>query len=145
MLHVTDFLHYLYVEAPVGFKVQDCDGFKNYLDQQVSNHEPAIHSVGIVNRESLYDFKGNQQFAYIKVTVNDPKHIASVRRCIEECRANWKGMWKPEYNQKGEGHIQTFDMVAYLTRFMIDCDVSRFAILLNSYANLFSDCWNVLD
>ncbi|KAG9233014.1 DNA polymerase family B-domain-containing protein [Amylocarpus encephaloides] len=124
ILHVTDFLHYLYVEAPIGFQVKDCDGFKTYLEAQVGVYDTAIHSITVVNRESLYYYKGNQKFAYIKITVMDPKFVAKVRNTIESCGANWKGMWKVTLNNDGKGHIETYDMIPYVLRFMVDCDIA---------------------
>ncbi|CAG8952705.1 hypothetical protein HYFRA_00008949 [Hymenoscyphus fraxineus] len=123
MLHVTDFLHYLYVEAPIGFKPQDCEGFKAYLETQVGSHQQVIHTVTMLNRESLYHFKGNQQFAYIKITLIDHKMINKVRGIIESYGANWKGMFKPFMNGD-RAHIQTFDSIPYVMRFMIDCDIA---------------------
>ena len=120
MLHVTDFLHYLYVAAPVSFSPHDCEGFKIYLDSQIGQHTPAIHMVQMVMRENLYGFQGNQQNPYLKITVTDPKFISKVRSTIENGHANWKGMWKTA----GEGGILTFDSIQYVLRFMIDCKVS---------------------
>ncbi|KAK0123729.1 DNA-directed DNA polymerase delta [Cadophora gregata] len=120
MLHVTDFLHYLYVAAPVNFTQRECEGFKTFLDAQLATHQPAIHSVQIVLRENLYGFQGNQQNPYIKITVNDPKFINKVRSVIEAGTANYKGMWKGS----GDGGILTFDSIAYVLRFMIDCKIS---------------------
>ncbi len=119
MLHVTDFLHYLYVAAPVNFTQRECDGFKTYLDAQIASHTSAIHSVQIVLRENLYGFQGNQQNPYIKITVTDPKFINKVRSTIEHGQGNYKGMWKGA----GDGGILTFDSIAYVLRFMIDCKV----------------------
>ncbi|TVY49061.1 DNA polymerase delta catalytic subunit [Lachnellula occidentalis] len=119
MLHVTDFLHYLYVPAPISFSPHDCDGFKIYLESQVAQHQPAIHSVRIVLRENLYHFSGNQQNPYIKIIVTDPKFISKVRGTIEEGRANWKGMWQVD----PKGRVETFDSIQYVLRVMIDCKI----------------------
>ncbi len=119
MLHVTDFLHYLYVAAPVSFTPHDCAGFQTYLEAQIAQHAPAIHSVQIVLRENLYGFQGNQQNPYLKITVTDPKCINKVRSTIEHGNANWKGMWKGTE----DGGILTFDSIQYVLRFMIDCKV----------------------
>jgi DNA polymerase delta subunit 1 len=124
MLHVTDFLHYLYVAAPVNFTPRDCEPFKMYLETQLALHTPAIRSCGIVMRENLYGFSGNQQHAYIKITVTDPKHINKVRTTIEGGNANWKGMWKND----GSG-ILTFDSIQYVLRFMIDVKVRYILVL----------------
>jgi DNA polymerase delta subunit 1 len=126
MLHVTDFLHYLYVAAPVNFTQRECDGFKTFLDSRLATHQPAIHSVQIVLRENLLGFQGNQQNPYIKITVNDPKFINKVRSTIEQGSANYKGMWKVS----GKGEILTFDSIAYVLRFMIDCKVDVLADII---------------
>jgi DNA polymerase delta subunit 1 len=119
MLHVTDFLHYLYVAAPVSFGRNDCEGYKVFLEAQIANYESSIHSVQMVLRESLYGFQGNQQSPYLKITVTDPKFINKVRTTIESGNANWKGMWKGV-----DGGILTFDSIQYVLRFMIDTKVS---------------------
>jgi DNA polymerase delta subunit 1 len=117
MLHVTDFLHYLYVAAPVSFTPHDCEGFKTYLEAQLGQYQPTIHMVQMVMRENLYGFQGNQQNPYLKITVTDPKYISKVRSKIENGEANWKGMWK------GADGILTFDSIQYVLRFMVDCKV----------------------
>jgi DNA polymerase delta subunit 1 len=131
MLHVTGFLHYLYVAAPVSFSPHDCEGFKIYLDSQIGNHQPAIHMVQMVMRENLYGFQGNQQNPYLKITVTDPKFISKVRSTIENGHANWKGMWKTA----GEGGILTFDSIQYVLRFMIDCKVSSISAHVTNNSN----------
>lgn len=122
MLHVTDFLHYLYVAAPVSFARGDCEGFKVYLEAQIAQHQAAIHSVQMVLRENLYGFQGNQQNPYLKITVTDPKFINKVRTTIEGGNANWKGMWKGV----NDGGILTFDSIQYVLRFMVDTKVYSF-------------------
>lgn len=119
MLHVTDFMHYLYVAAPVSFTPRDCDDFKAYLDTKLAQHQPTIQRVEILMRENLFGFQGNQKSPYIKITVTDPKHINRLRTTIETGNANYKGLWKG-----ADGGILTFDSVQYVLRFMIDCNVS---------------------
>lgn len=118
MLHVTDFKHYLYVAAPVSFQPQDCANYKAYLETQIAQHQPAIHSIQFAMREDIYGFQGNVQSPYLKVTVADPKFIPKVRAVIESGQANWKGMWKTP-----DGRIKTYDNIQYVLRFMVDCKV----------------------
>lgn len=118
MLHVTDFKHYLYVAAPVNFQPQDCAAFKAYLETQMAQHQPTIHSVALAMRENIYGFQGNVAKPYLKVTVMDPKFINKVRSTIQGGNANWKGMWKTAGNE-----VQTFDSIQYVLRFMVDCKV----------------------
>ena len=119
LLHVTDFLHYLYVAAPVGFVKSDCEGYKTYLDAQIAQHQPAISSVQLALRENLFGFQGNQKSPYIKITVTDPKYINKLRTTIESGNANYKTLWKGI-----DGGILTFDSIQYVLRFMIDTGVS---------------------
>jgi len=119
LLHVTDFLHYLYVAAPISFTKTDCEPFKAYLETQLSQRESTIASVQLLLRENLFGFQGNQQSPYIKITVTDPKFINRLRTSIESGNANYKGLWKG-----AEGGILTFDSLQYVLRFMVDCGVS---------------------
>lgn len=118
LLHVTDFLHYLYVAAPVSFTQHECSGFKSYLETNMAQHQPAIHSVQLCMRENIFGFQGNQKSPYIKITVTDPKYINKLRTTVESGSANYKGLWKG-----ADGGILTFDSIQYVLRFMIDTGV----------------------
>lgn len=120
MLHVTDFMHYLYVAAPAGFATTDCAGFKVYLETQVGHPQPTILSINMCMRENLYGFQGNVQNPFLKITVTDPKFINKVRTTIESGDANWQNRWKA-----ADGGLLTFDSIAYVLRFMIDTKVRR--------------------
>ena len=105
--------------APVSFVKSDCDGFRTFLDNQLAQHQTAIHTVQIVLRENLFGFQGNQKSPYLKITVTDPKYINKLRTTIESGSANYKGLWKGV-----DGGILTFDSIQYVLRFMIDTGVS---------------------
>ncbi|KAF2102393.1 catalytic subunit DNA polymeras-like protein delta [Rhizodiscina lignyota] len=119
LLHVTDFLHYLYIAAPSGFQPSDCNDFRNWLETRMGQHQPVIHSVRMVMRENLFGFQGNQKSPYLRVTVTDPKYIARVRAKIKDGEANYKGLWKGV-----EGGILTFDNIQYVLRFMVDTKIA---------------------
>lgn len=126
MLHVTDFMHYLYVAAPVMFKPEDCAGFKNYLESELGQYQPAIHSVQMTMRENLFGFQGNQKSPYLRITVTDPRYVNRLRTTIENGGVNYKGLWKGS----GNDGVLTFDNIQYVLRFMIDTGVSNFAYTL---------------
>jgi DNA polymerase delta subunit 1 len=130
LLHVTDFLHYLYVAVPVNFGPNDTQAYKLYLEAQLAQYQTAIHSVQIVMRENIYGFQGNQKSPYLKITVTDPKFINRLRSLIENDNANYKGMWK-----SNDGKILTFDSIQYVLRFMIDCKVRIHTVYQGSYTN----------
>jgi DNA polymerase delta subunit 1 len=120
LLHVKDFKHYLYVAAPVSFAPGDCGKFEAFLENGLGTHTmKVIHSVTMVMRENIYGFQGNTQSPYLKITVTDPKHIPKVRSAFEGKggQANWKGLWKTD-----DG-IMTYDNIAFVLRFMVDCSV----------------------
>lgn len=119
LLHVTDFLHYLYVAAPSSFVPADCEPFRAFLETKLAQHQPAIHSVKVVMRENLFGFQGNQRNPYLKITVTDPKYINKLRTTIESGSANYKGLWRGL-----DGGIMTFDSIQYVLRFMIDTGIS---------------------
>ncbi|KAJ9142675.1 DNA polymerase [Pleurostoma richardsiae] len=118
MLHVRDFKHYIYVAAPSSFQPQDCPAFRAYLETQVAQHQPVVHSVQMTMRENIYGFQNNTQNPYLKITVTDPKFINRVRTTISSGNANWKGLWKSP-----DGGILTFDNIQYVLRFMVDCKI----------------------
>jgi DNA polymerase delta subunit 1 len=122
MLHVKDFKHYLYVAAPGSFVPQDCNNFRAYLETQIGQHQPAIHSVSMTMREDIYGFQGNIQSPYLKITVTDPKFLNKVRTTIQSGNANWKGLWKSP-----DGTIMTYDNIQYVLRFMVDCQIAGMA------------------
>ena len=125
MLHVTDFLHYFYIAAPVGFQLHDCNPFRIALEAAVAKeyslHGNAVLSVEMTMRENLYGFQGNQRSPYLKITVTDPRHIWKVRNVWSSGNANYKNFWKWE---EGGVNAVTFDNVQYVLRFMIDTKVS---------------------
>lgn len=104
----------------MAFTQADCQPFKAYLETQIAQHQPAIHSVQMTMRENIYGFQGNQKSPYLKIAVTDPKFINRLRTTIESGNANYKGLWK-----SAEGSILTFDNLQYVLRFMVDCKVRR--------------------
>ncbi|KAJ6184037.1 hypothetical protein N7519_005338 [Penicillium mononematosum] len=122
-LHVTGFEHYLYIAAPVSFTKADCDTYKHFLEQKLSQNITAISSVQLTMRENIYGFQGNQKSYYIKITVTEPKMAARLRSLLETGSGsmNYKGMWS------GADGILTFDNIQYLLRFMIDTGLAGMA------------------
>jgi DNA polymerase delta subunit 1 len=122
LLHVTGFMHYLYIAAPVDFKASDCKGFQMHLENMMGQHHAVIHSVEMVARENLYGFQGNTQSPYLKITVTDHKAINRVRAILEsdERKFSYKQFW----GSGVDGGILTFDSIQYVLRFMIDVGIA---------------------
>lgn len=119
---MTDFLHYLYIAAPVSFTKSECDSFRAYIDTQLGQHQPVVQSVQMLLKENLFGFQGNQQSPYLKITVTDPKYINKVRTLIESGHSNYRDLWRGVT----DGGVLTFDSIPYVLRFMIDTKVCRF-------------------
>jgi DNA polymerase delta subunit 1 len=79
-----------------------------------------IHSVEWVSRESLYGFQSNTKSPYLKITVSDHTKISRLRGHLEGETPTFKGYWKG-LTDKG---VKTFDMIAYVLRFMVDCKIA---------------------
>ncbi|KAI5810896.1 DNA polymerase family B-domain-containing protein [Peziza echinospora] len=118
LLHVTDFKHYLYVAAPLGFDQSHIESYKQYLEGKLANREPMIASASLCQRENLYGFTGNQKSPYIKISVNDPKYIGKVRSLLENRQTNFRNMYK-----MADGGILTYDNIQYVLRFMVDAKI----------------------
>ncbi|RPA95975.1 hypothetical protein L873DRAFT_1812061 [Choiromyces venosus 120613-1] len=120
LLHVTDFYHYLYVAAPIGFTRQHLAGFRTFLENKLQTGlEPAIACVQILLRQNLYGYTGNQLSPYIKIDVTDPKLIPRLRNLIEHGDANYENMWPA-----GDGGTKTYDALQFVMRFMVDTKIS---------------------
>ncbi|KAF2727044.1 DNA polymerase delta catalytic subunit [Polyplosphaeria fusca] len=123
LLHVTDFRHYFYIAAPIGFQRDDCNAYKVFLESELqknfSQHSAIVHSVQMLMKENIYRFQGNQKSPYLKISVTDPKLITRVRRFVQEGNANWKQLWKVQ-----DGGILSFDVIQYVLRFMIDTKIA---------------------
>lgn len=119
---MTDFLHYLYIAAPVSFTKSECDSFRAYIDIQLGQHQPVVQSVQMLAKENLFGFQGNQKSPYLKITVTDPKYINKVRTLIESGHCNYDGLWRGVT----DGGVLTFDSIPYVLRFMIDTKVCHF-------------------
>ncbi|RPB11091.1 DNA polymerase delta subunit [Morchella conica CCBAS932] len=118
LLHVTDFLQYLYVAAPVNFTHDLLPDYKRALEMKLSNgFDNIIHTVQLVMRQNLYHYTGGKNLPYIKISVTDPKYASRVRGLIERGDANYKKMWP-------SGDIMTFDNIQYVMRFMVDTNIS---------------------
>lgn len=118
LLHVTDFLQYLYVAAPVNFTPDYLDPYQAALESKLSDgYDVIIHSVQLVLRENLYGYTGGQKSPYLKISVTDSKYASRLRGLIERGDANYRGMWPA-------GEIKTFDNIQYVMRFMVDTKIS---------------------
>ncbi|KAG0335796.1 DNA-directed DNA polymerase delta [Podila horticola] len=109
--HVTGFLPYFYVPAPLGFRIEQINAFQTALESGIEKANSVV-KVEWKMRESIYGYHGGEQSVFLKITLRDPKHIAAAKRTVE------KGFSFAGFN---DWSAQTFESnLAYLLRFMID-------------------------
>lgn len=130
LLHVTSFLHYFYIAAPLNFQKTDCSAFQTYLESECqksfNQHSAVVNSVQMTMRENILRYQGNQKSPYLKITLNDHKMIGRVRTMVQSGNANWKNLWG---NVRDNGGLLTFDNIQYVQRFMVDTGVSILMVL----------------
>lgn len=79
----------------------------------------AIARIELVMKESILGYYGNDKLPFLRITVTHPRFINSIKRMFEA------GLTLAGIGTFSE---QTFESnIAYLLRFMIDCDVALIA------------------
>jgi len=125
MCHVTGFLPYFYIPAPIGFQNGHLNSFTQALERTVSRGQPVIDHVEIAMRENLWGYNGNQKTPFLKIVLNDPKNVARVRSAFEQGDVQFLDMFTNGPSLTFESNIQ------FLLRFMIDTDV--FSVFPSSF------------
>ncbi|EIW67930.1 DNA polymerase delta subunit 1 [Tremella mesenterica] len=116
LAHIHGFKPYFYVAAPSGFLNKDLDPLKDMINSTVTSLGPAVHSCIVVNRKSLWGYRGDDQVPFIKITCTDPKNLPKVKGAFERGQIDFNGLFPPE--------IMTYESnIAYTMRFMIDTGV----------------------
>ncbi|EPX72526.1 DNA polymerase delta catalytic subunit Cdc6 [Schizosaccharomyces octosporus yFS286] len=138
LTHVTGFLPYFYIKAPVGFRAEMIEQFSRELD--------AVCNGGVIDhctlemKENLYGFQGNEKSPFIKIFITDPRLVSRARNVFERNEMNFEGLFPTS--------VITFESnTQYLMRFMIDCNVAGMSWLQLPagkyqfrYQNCVSDC-----
>ncbi|KAI1321493.1 DNA-directed DNA polymerase delta [Mortierella claussenii] len=112
--HVTGFLPYFYVPAPVGFKIENIPAFQSALETGIEKGASVV-KVEWKMKESIYGYQGGEKSPFLKITLKDPRNVAAGKRAVE------RGIQCPGFT---DGVSATYESnIAYLLRFMIDCKV----------------------
>ncbi|KAG0326563.1 DNA-directed DNA polymerase delta [Dissophora globulifera] len=113
--HVTGFLPYFYVPAPVGFKIENIPALKSALEVGIERGNSVV-KIEWKLKESIYGYHGGEASPFLKITLKDPRNISAAKRCFE------RGISFPGFKDVTS---QTYESnIAYLLRFMIDCHVT---------------------
>jgi DNA polymerase delta subunit 1 len=116
MCHVTGFLPYFYIPAPIGFQRQHLQPLQLALEKVVTRGQPAIHHIEISMKESIWGFNGNQKTPFLKIILHDAKLVPRARAAFEQGEVQLLDLF--------QAPSLTFESnIAFLLRFMIDTKV----------------------
>ncbi|GJE91144.1 delta DNA polymerase [Phanerochaete sordida] len=115
LTHVTDFHPYFYVAAPRGFLDTDVNAFCTYLNGIAAGG--AVRNVTIVNKRSLWGYRGDAMVPFIRIEVSDQRSLPKIRGIFERGECHFNDLFKTE-------SVTTFESnIAYVLRFMIDAKI----------------------
>ena len=106
------FQSYFYVATPRGFTSDDLEPFREYIN---SLTEPGmLRLVEVVQKRSLWGYRGDNKPLFLKLVVGDPKSVPKVRGLFERGEVSFRDLFSMEGVTTYESNIP------YILRFMID-------------------------
>ncbi|CAG8667152.1 4956_t:CDS:2, partial [Ambispora gerdemannii] len=81
LCHVSGFLPYFYIPAPVGFKDNDVSHFQRSLEQILSAGNK-VFRIEIMMKESIWGYHGNQKNPFLKLTFNDSRALSQAKNIL---------------------------------------------------------------
>ncbi|KIK61596.1 hypothetical protein GYMLUDRAFT_42607 [Collybiopsis luxurians FD-317 M1] len=118
LAHVRDFLPYFYIPQPRGFQREDIEPFQDHLNSLISSS--SVKKIEIVNRRSLWGYRGESQNPFLKLTISEPRSLPKVRGLFERGECAFRGFFSTAV---GEPYPTFESNIAYTLRFMIDTRV----------------------
>ncbi|KAF6755769.1 ribonuclease H-like domain-containing protein [Ephemerocybe angulata] len=117
MLIIHTFKHYFYYPRPEGFKIEDLDPLREYLNGHFPDEGNVIGGIEI-HRKSVQWATNKQEF--LKIILESHSMVRRARDVIKFGRCDYRGLFKePKLTYESD--------VPYLTRFMLDTKVVPFA------------------
>ncbi|KAJ9085306.1 DNA-directed DNA polymerase delta [Entomophthora muscae] len=110
---VHNFFPYFYFPAPNGLVEDDIVKLHNVVEEFVGKN--TIQNIEVVDKQSIYGYYSGDLVPFIKMSVNNPRSIAAIRRALKA------GI---SFGRFENYSPQTFESnLEYLLRFMIDTKV----------------------
>lgn len=113
--HIHGFLPYFYIHAPRGFTANTCNDFTNHLN--VLFGARSVHRSELVSKKSLMGYAGQENVAFIKLTISDLRSLPKIRGSFERAEVGFRDLFTP-----GDPCL-TYENIAYTLRFMIDLKI----------------------
>ncbi len=120
--HIYGFAPYFYIEAPKNFQKENCKLYMDKLNRAVirdmrSNEEKienAVLALEMVQKQSIYGFRGSEKLTFLKITMCLQRLIASAVRCVDSIFRS----------SEDSTPVQTFESnIDFEIRFMVDTKV----------------------
>ncbi|KAF9078186.1 DNA polymerase family B-domain-containing protein [Rhodocollybia butyracea] len=118
LVHIRDFLPYFYIPQPRGFENDDIEPFREHLNSLVSF--AAVKKIEIVNKRTLWGYRGPSKSPFMKLTISDPRSLPKVRGLFERGECSFRGFFSTAV---GDPYPTFESNIAYTLRFMIDTQV----------------------
>lgn len=115
LVHVFGFRPYFYIAAPRGFSKGHCLEFQNKLNDLFGNK--IVQSITLCSKKSLMNYSGQDDVAFLKIVISDPRQLPKVRGALERGEVVFRDLIKSGDN------ILTYENIAYTLRFMIDLKI----------------------
>ncbi|KAF9221377.1 hypothetical protein BS17DRAFT_785295 [Gyrodon lividus] len=116
LANITDFMPYFYIPVPRGFDTSDLDAFADALNHGVGG--PYVIGIKIVNRRTLWGYRGDNWVTFMELTISDPKSVPKVRGLFERGEASFR-----DFFPLGQPYPTFESNIPYILRFMIDTKV----------------------
>eukprot|EP00941_MAST-03F_sp_MAST-3F-sp1_P004067 g4067.t1 len=122
MAHVHGFTPYFYVQAPPGFREENCGEFRASLDAKVRERARGaplpnyVLAVQIETKQTILGFHGNTMSKFLKIYVSLPNLVPTARGIMQHGFSFGPGRDCRNY-QCYEANMP------FLLRFMIDCNI----------------------
>ncbi|XP_054160471.1 DNA polymerase delta catalytic subunit-like [Oppia nitens] len=118
--HIHGFAPYFYIPSPNSIKKENLSQFMDKLNKAViqdmrsnnDNIENAVLAVDIIQKQSIYGYKGYEKIPFLKITMCLPRLVAAAARILSNSSA---------FSTEG---IQSYESnIDYDIRFMVDTHV----------------------
>lgn len=120
LCNVIGFRHYFLVPLPKG--LGNYENFCKFLSSRFG--EPVYGEVCL--KESIWGYNNNVKVPFLKLSVDNAKHIAKLRGAFERGEIQYEGHFTDA--------MITFDSVQYVLRMMVDCQITGMSWLsVNRY------------